>query len=51
MSFEELEDETLEEIADAINEGSYSGMTGYGISWSLELDRDEIRGLADETEG
>ena len=51
MSFEELESDILEEIADAIAAGNYSGLTCYGISWSLELDRDEIRDLADETEG
>lgn len=36
-NFEELE---MEQIAKAISEGYRSGMTGYGSTWSLEVNFD-----------
>lgn len=40
MTREEFEDFEMEEIAEAIRGGSYSGITASGTTWSVEINFD-----------
>lgn len=48
MTREEFEDFEMEEIAEAVRNGYYSGMTASGSTWSIEVNFDYEGDEADE---